>query len=94
MFKKNNDVLVFENEGIEYNLWDDLDSYKKLIIYLTNPTKKITLNFDMDASLSEEEVMICQNYKVFLEEFIKQKNEKMIVSKENQSDNEGVAEEN
>ena len=83
MFKKNNNKLVLENNGVEYDFLNDLESYKKLIIYLTNPIEMMNVNLDIDSTLNDEEKQICKNYKEFLEDFIKQRNEKMSENEEN-----------
>ena len=66
MFKKVDDKLILEINGIIYEFLNNTDDYKKIVILLTNPKDEVDINLDMDADLSEEEIQICKNYKEFI----------------------------
>ena len=75
MFKKVDDKLILEINGIIYEFLNNTDDYKKIVILLTNPKDEVDINLDMDADLSEEEIQICKNYKEFIEEFLEKRKE-------------------
>lgn len=75
MFKKVKDKLILENNNEMYDFLNSVEDYKKIIILITNPKNEVTINLEIDEGMSEEELNICKNYREFIEEFLKKRQE-------------------
>ncbi|MFA5409386.1 MAG: hypothetical protein WC343_11500 [Bacilli bacterium] len=83
MFKKGEEgIFILELKGNNYKLFDD-DDYKKLILFLTNPDEMEELELKIDESIVEtEDIIRCNLYKNFIDEFISIKKEINLKSEE------------
>lgn len=70
MFTKNAESkLILKIGDVSYEFLN-IEDYKKLVLYLTDPNNKLDLNLQIAAELQPEDLAICEKYKDFINKYI------------------------
>jgi hypothetical protein len=70
MFTKNEEnKLILKIENVSYEFLN-IDDYKKLVLYLTDPNIKLDINLQIATELQPEDSAICEKYKDFINKYI------------------------